>query len=690
MKITKKLISVVLALLMALSCFSLIGSAEDTQNTEHLTEVPEGYVGVYTAEDLFCIRYNLNANYILMNDIDLTESLSDGGEWNIGTGWQPIGEERSKSQYFEGVFDGNNHSIIGLRFCGNTEFSYSGLFGKNKGVIKNFKLEDFTVTGTFTYLGLVCAENSGEIKNIKANGTIKAYFNVGGGICGNNLGVISDCHIDTNTTISNSGDFCYGNICGRNYSFATIENCSSVGTNNIASSGNVGTGSFVVAYTYAGGIAGKNSGTIKSSFNKSDFKATVTASFSWSFSTTITGTKYYYRFSNCDSTTGGIAATNNGTIENCYNAGEISIVGSYSYESGAGYAAQKPSALIGGISGNNTDGNIDCCYNFALVNCNGSFESSAKGGLTASGNPSETSYYLSTNTSSSGTSLTEKMFSIKACFTSFDFENVWFIDSSTGIARPQLINNREAIHEHSYTSEITTPSTHMSEGLMTYTCECGDSYTEVIAKTETHNYESTVTAPTCTEQGFTTYECECGDTYIGDYYLAIGHSWSKWETTVEVTPDTDGEQMRECSVCGEKENRIVLRTSILVTVTDADGNVVKEEIFNEDISGISFEDLEDGEYTLTVEKADYVTREYKITSVENEAYCDVKLHKIGDINGDGKITVLDYTTVLKHVKKTTSLEDYAFKCADVNGDGKISILDYTKILKHVKKTETLW
>ena len=34
----------------------------------------------------------------------------------------------------------------------------------------------------------------------------------------------------------------------------------------------VGTGSFVVAYTYAGGIAGKNSGTIKSSFNKSDFK----------------------------------------------------------------------------------------------------------------------------------------------------------------------------------------------------------------------------------------------------------------------------------------------------------------------------------------------------------------------------------------------------------------------------------
>ena len=67
--------------------------------------------------------------------------------------------------------------------------------------------------------------------------------------------------------------------------------------------------------------------------------------------------------------------------------------------------------------------------------------------------------------------------------------------------------------DHKYTSEITTPATHLTEGVMTYTCDCGDIYTESIEKTSEHTYESVVTAPTCIEQGYTTYTCECGDIY---------------------------------------------------------------------------------------------------------------------------------------------------------------------------------
>ena len=37
-----------------------------------------------------------------------------------------------------------------------------------------------------------------------------------------------------------------------------------------------------------------------------------------------------------------------------------------------------------------------------------------------------------------------------------------------------------------------------------------------------HTYETTVTAPTCTEQGYTTYTCDCGDSYVGDYVDAEG------------------------------------------------------------------------------------------------------------------------------------------------------------------------
>ena len=77
---------------------------------------------------------------------------------------------------------------------------------------------------------------------------------------------------------------------------------------------------------------------------------------------------------------------------------------------------------------------------------------------------------------------------------------------------------------HSHTAEVTTPATHFADGVMTYTCGCGDTYTEVIEKTEEHGYNPMVTEPTCTEQGYTTYTCECGDSYIADYVEANGHN----------------------------------------------------------------------------------------------------------------------------------------------------------------------
>ena len=47
-----------------------------------------------------------------------------------------------------------------------------------------------------------------------------------------------------------------------------------------------------------------------------------------------------------------------------------------------------------------------------------------------------------------------------------------------------------------------------------------------------HTYESTVTAPTCTEQGYTTYTCTCGDSYVADYVDATGHTYKNGICTV--------------------------------------------------------------------------------------------------------------------------------------------------------------
>ena len=46
----------------------------------------------------------------------------------------------------------------------------------------------------------------------------------------------------------------------------------------------------------------------------------------------------------------------------------------------------------------------------------------------------------------------------------------------------------EPPHEHSYTEAITTEATCETDGLKTFTCECGDNYTEAITAIG-HNYE---------------------------------------------------------------------------------------------------------------------------------------------------------------------------------------------------------
>ena len=122
---------------------------------------------------------------------------------------------------------------------------------------------------------------------------------------------------------------------------------------------------------------------------------------------------------------------------------------------------------------------------------------------------------------------------------------------------------------------------------MTYTCACGDTYTEEIAAkghtltaveakaptcTEAgyeayefcsacdyttyaevaatgHTYEAAVTAPTCTEQGYTTYTCACGDTYVADYVDATGHTYTSEVT--KVPTHTEAGVMTYTCACGD-------------------------------------------------------------------------------------------------------------------------------------------
>ena len=56
---------------------------------------------------------------------------------------------------------------------------------------------------------------------------------------------------------------------------------------------------------------------------------------------------------------------------------------------------------------------------------------------------------------------------------------------------------------------------------------------------------------------------------------------------------------------------------------------------------------------------------------------------LGDVNGDGKVSVLDYALLKRHVLGIGELSEEGKATADVNKDGKVNALDYVRVKGHV-------
>ena len=265
-----------------------------------------------------------NANAVLTKDItvniDLLASLNKDGsikeDGKTVDTWKPIG---SNGVTYEGIFDGQGHTISGLYF-NNSNTNYVGLFGYNQGTIKNVGVVDSYFCGNQN-VGGVCGYNflSGTITGCNNTGTVSGNTGVGG-VCGyNNGGKITGCY---NTgTVRGSGDD-VGGVCGYNNE-GTITGCYNSGT---VSGGQ---------YSYCvGGVCGynNNEGTITGCYNTG----------------TVSGDLMYV---------GGVCGYNyyGGTITGCYNTGTVSGSGSY----------------VGGVCGYNTNaGTITGCYNTGTVSGN--------------------------------------------------------------------------------------------------------------------------------------------------------------------------------------------------------------------------------------------------------------------------------------------------------------------------------
>ncbi len=103
---------------------------------------------------------------------------------------------------------------------------------------------------------------------------------------------------------------------------------------------------------------------------------------------------------------------------------------------------------------------------------------------------------------------------------------------------------------HDYQQTVTDP-TCTEAGVITYTCSvCGDEYTEVGEAALGHNYlEANRVEASCGQAGSITYTCSrCGDSYTDDI-AALDHDYV--QTVTEPTCTEDGVISYTCSVCGD-------------------------------------------------------------------------------------------------------------------------------------------
>ncbi len=102
---------------------------------------------------------------------------------------------------------------------------------------------------------------------------------------------------------------------------------------------------------------------------------------------------------------------------------------------------------------------------------------------------------------------------------------------------------------HTY-EVVTVEATCTADGSVTYTCACGETYTEVIAALG-HSYNAVVTSPTCETAGYTTYTCAtCGHSYVANETAALGHNY--------VCEEVDNYLVYTCSNCGSSYSEKVV------------------------------------------------------------------------------------------------------------------------------------
>ena len=237
-------------------------------------------------------------------------------------------------------------------------------------------------------------------------------------------------------------------------------------------------------------------------------------------------------------------------------------------------------------------------------------------------------------------------------------------------------------------------------------CEAVLKKGDIIPATGKHDMEMTVYPPTCGERGYTDYICKnCGYSYTDDYIEPTGnHEY------------IDG----VCKICGaislenlpsisgnETQNVIIEDTNVSkcfkftpsqsgsLTFYSTGSSDTLGRLLDSNMTELAYNDdngedrnfrisynLNAGEtYVLQIGAFDSSDEAFNVTF----NFEPNKETLLGDVNGDGEITIVDSTILQKYIVGQTTLDDETLNVADVNKDGAITVVDATLIQKFVVK-----
>ncbi len=192
------------------------------------------------------------------------------------------------------------------------------------------------------------------------------------------------------------------------------------------------------------------------------------------------------------------------------------------------------------------------------------------------------------------------------------------------------------------------------------------------------------------------------------------HTSSDWIVDAAATTQAAGSRHKECTVCekvlvteeipqlpGEVTSGIAgtvksyssdstVDNTTTIQLLDVSGNVIAQTTVAEAEGSYTLSDVSAGDYTVQVSKEDHVTREYSVTVGTEMVTLNVEVWLLGDVNGDGDVTVKDKKVIFNHMEGTSTLTDYAFAVGDVDGNGDIVAKDKKMIYNHIEGNSLLW